>query len=48
MSSIGLTGTELLKNINKIMKTLIIDAVSEKIFLVIISIKNIKIYFKQK
>jgi len=32
---------ELLKNINKIMKTLIIDAVSEKIFLVIISNKNI-------
>ena len=32
---------ELLKNINKIMKTLIIDAVSKKIFLVIISNKNI-------
>ncbi len=32
---------ELLENINKIMKSLIIDAVSEKIFLVIISNKNI-------
>ena len=32
---------ELHENINKIMKTLIIDAVSEKIFLVIISNKNI-------